>query len=89
MPLSFKEIKERLNNIEIDPHFEIRSRLRNISIDKIKFYLENSMPIIKETGENRYKLTYQMEKDENLVLYIIKLPKSLKMLTCYIERRKK
>ncbi len=62
MPLSVKEIKERINNLEINPHFEIRSKVRNITIDKVKYYLENHTPNIEEIEKDKYKLTYQIDK---------------------------
>ena len=87
MPLTPREIKENADNINIDPHFELRLKKRNLKLDEIKDYLKNKIPIIIEINEIKYKLSYQLEKEKYLTLYVLKIPKGLKMLTVFIEKR--
>ena len=86
MPLSLKESKDNLSYIEFEPQFELRSKVRGINTEKVKYYLENEIPIIEETDNKRYKLRYQIDKNKYLSIYVIKkIPKGLKILTCFIE----
>jgi len=89
MPLNPKEIKEKADNLELDYHFDIRLKRRNVKIEDIKYHLKNSNPIIKESedNENKYKLSYQLEKDKYLTMYILNTQKGLKLLTVFIEKR--
>ena len=87
MSLTQKEIKESINDLEIDPHFERRLKKRNLNLEYIKDYLKNRIPIIIEINKNKYKISYQLEKERYLTLYVLKVPKGLKMLTVFIEKR--
>ena len=87
MSLTPKEIKENVDNLEIDPHFERRLKKRNLKLDEVKDYLKNKIPIIIEINEFKYKISYRLEKERYLTLYLLKVPKGLKMLTVFIEKR--
>ena len=87
MPLTPKEIRENLDNLEIDPHFDRRLKKRNLNLEHIKDYLKNRIPIIVEVNKNKYKISYQLEKERYLTLYALKVSKGLKMLTVFIEKR--
>ncbi len=87
MPINPNEIKENADNLIIDPHFVIRLKKRNISLDEVKYQLKYKIPEILEVDTNKYKLLYQLEKGRYVGLYVTKVPKGLKMLTVFIEYR--
>ena len=89
MLLDPKEIKEKADKVEIDHHFEIRLKGRNIKLEEIRYHLKNTNPAIKEMNGNKYKLSYQLEKDRYLTMYILNTQKGLKLLTVFIEKKVK
>ena len=87
MPLNNKELREQAEQILLDPHFELRLKNRHINIHEIRECLKDKIPIIKEIGENKYKIAYQIEKSRYLSIYLVNDTKGLKMITVFIERR--
>lgn len=72
MPLTAKEIQENSERVEFDHHFDLRLKKRNIRLGEVKDYLKNKIPIIKDKGENKYKISYQTKKGKYLTMYVLR-----------------